>query len=131
MPDQGRGQRAHAVEGPVQGDGRDDAAAAPAQPGEDEARRSGRQDRADDSGHHPEHPAAQDPGEPDVTAGQSQRGGDVPQAEQQRPGGSDTAEAPGPVQGSVQHPRNASSSGITVCNGMMIIEATTAPEIVE
>ena len=25
-------------------------------------------------------------------------------------------------------PRNASSSGITVCSGMMIIEASTAPE---
>ena len=27
-------------------------------------------------------------------------------------------------------PRNASSSGMTVCNGMMTIEATSAPEMV-
>ncbi len=38
---------------------------------------------ADDTGHHAEHTATEHAGEPDIAAGESERAGDVPEAEQQ------------------------------------------------
>jgi hypothetical protein len=58
---------------------------------------------------------------PTLAAGQAERRGDVPETEQQRARRCDAAKPQALFRAPCRTPRNANSSGITVCSGMMIM----------
>ena len=88
----------------MQSDRRDQAAAAPAQPREDESGRARGDHGHHDACDHADDARAEQIGEADVATGQAERRGDVPHAEQDGTRGGDSTEAPRPVECTVQHP---------------------------
>ena len=87
----------------MQRDGRDQTAAAAAEPGEHDARGGGGDDRPQDAQHLTGNPASEEPGQPLVTRRQSQRRRDVPETEHQRSGREHATCAVDPAEGALQH----------------------------
>lgn len=130
VPDQDGGQHAHAIQRPMQRDGRQEAAATPAQPGKDKSGDRGGDHRPGYTGYLRPQAHAEQSGKADIARRQPQGGGDMPEAEQQRADCRHAPKAPGTRHGSVQHTTERKFSGITVCNGISTNEASSAPETV-